>query len=85
MALLTNEGGEPLLDSDGDQLKIGTTVRDSHFGDGIVQGTVSILGGGVKVRMEWLGAPRETKDYPCTAVQLYCTLKVAYVMLLRIA
>ncbi len=49
MALLTHESGEPLLDSDGDQLKVGTTVLDSQFGAGIVRGTVSILGGGVKV------------------------------------
>ena len=42
--------GQPLTDADGQLLKVGSTVVDSKFGEGIARGTVPLeKGGGVNV------------------------------------
>ena len=45
--------GQPLTDADGQVLKVGSTVVDSMFGEGIARGTVSLSKGdgvnGVKI------------------------------------
>ena len=41
MAALQNHRGQPLTDADGQVLKVGSTVVDSMFGEGIARGTVS--------------------------------------------
>ena len=51
--------GKPLTDTNGVQLKIGQTVTDDVFGDGIVRGTVPLdKGEGLNVLINWLG-PRD--------------------------
>ena len=39
-ALVQNHRGQPLTDADGQVLKVGSTVVDSMFGEGIARGTV---------------------------------------------
>ena len=45
-----NHRGQPLTDADGQVLKVGSTVVDSMFGEGIARGTVPFeKGDGVNV------------------------------------
>ena len=56
MAALQNHRGQPLTDADGQVLKVGSTVVDSMFGEGIARGTVPLeKGDGVNVQIDWLG------------------------------
>ena len=41
-AALQNHRGQPLTDADGQMLKVGSTVVDSKFGEGIARGTLSL-------------------------------------------
>ena len=40
VAALQNHRGQPLTDANGQVLKVGSTVVDSMFGEGIARGTV---------------------------------------------
>ena len=42
MAALQNHRGQPLTDADGQVLKVGSTVVDSMFGEGMARGTVPL-------------------------------------------
>lgn len=45
--------GQPLTDADGQVLKVGSTVVDSKFGEGIARGTVPLeKGDGVNVQID---------------------------------
>ena len=75
MAALQNHLGHPLVDADGHVLKVGSTVIDSMFGEGIVRGTVPLeKGDGVNVRIEWLGSNCDGKP-PSRGLE---NLKLAY-------
>ena len=53
MAALQNHRGQPLTDADGQVLKVGSTVVDSKFGEGIARGTVPLeKGDGVNVQID---------------------------------
>ena len=56
MPVLKNHNGANLKDAAGNEIKVGQTVTDTMFGDGIVEGTVPIdKGEGVNVMIDWLG------------------------------
>ena len=42
-ALCRRHRGQPLTDADGQVLKVGSTVVDSKFGEGIARGTEGVL------------------------------------------
>ena len=55
-ALHRTIAASPLTDADGQVLKVGSTVVDSMFGEGIARGTVPLeKGDGVNVQIDWLG------------------------------
>ena len=55
MATLLNHDGQPLLDSQGQELKKGQAVVDLIHGEGITDGTVPLAAGeGVNVLIKWL-------------------------------
>ena len=43
-ALVQNHRGQPLTDADGQVLKVGSTVVDSMFGEGIARGSATVRG-----------------------------------------
>ena len=56
MAVLRNHRGDIITDAKGQQIKVGTTVTDDMFGDGIARGTVAQeKGEGVNILVDWLG------------------------------
>ena len=75
MAALQNHRGQPLTDADGQVLKVGSTVVDSMFGEGIARGTVPLeKGDGVNVQIDWLGGNNAGKP-PSRGIE---NLKLAY-------
>ena len=75
MAALQNHRGQPLTDADGQVLKVGSTVVDSMFGEGIARGTVPLeKGDGVNVQIDWLGGNTAGKP-PSRGIE---NLKLAY-------
>ena len=75
MAALQNHRGQPLTDADGQMLKVGSTVVDSLFGEGIARGTVPLeKGDGVNVQIDWLGGNRAGKP-PSRGIE---NLKLVY-------
>ena len=52
MAALQNHRGQPLTDADGQVLKVGSTVVDSKFGEGIARGSVPLEKGDEKVFLQ---------------------------------